>query len=324
MKKFWLVIGFVFTGIVFSNAQQRFQLTHYMVNPFVFNPALAGTNEYVDIKAGFRTQWTQLEHHPVTYYASAHSPFMKGGGKPNEDENSGYQGIGGYIFNDVTGPTSRAEVAGAYSYNTPLFQNFRLSMGAFAGLQQYKIDGNMLDFHDPEEVGVLTRFVPNISLGTWFYNPNMYFGFSVNQLLQNRLNFDIYNENVANEREYSKLTNHYFAMAGYRIPISGTPFTVVPSVFSKYQSSSPISVDVNAKISYGDRFGEKFWGGLTYRGGDALSAVAGFIYDQTWEFAYSYDLTTSGLGPHNNGTHEITVGYRHPFKRKVVCPQNFW
>lgn len=321
MKKRIIIFILIMGSATLSHGQQRFQLTHYMVNPFVFNPALAGTEEFLDIKAGFREQWMGMKANPRTYYASAHAPFLRGPVKPNEERSGGFQGIGGYIYNDVTGPTSRAEVAAAYAYNTPLFRDFRLSMGAFAGLQQYKINGNRMEFQDAEAIGLQRSFVPNIALGTWFYNSDMYLGFSANQILQSKLNFNIY-ETMASQsgRTYSRLTNHFYAMGGYRIPIMNTDFTAVPSVFAKYQPSAPVSVDINGKISYKDQY----WSGLSYRVGDALSAMLGFVYDDTWELAYSFDLNTSELQPYHSGTHEVTIGYRYKFGSDIYCPQHFW
>jgi hypothetical protein len=39
---------------------------------------------------------------------------------------------------------------------------------------------------------------------------------------------------------------------------------------------------------------------------------------------YSYDITTSDLGPYNNGTHEITVSYEFGFDKPEIKSPRFF
>ena len=58
-------------------AQQEQQYTMYFVNPYTINPALAGTEDFIDIKLGGRYQWMGIEAAPKTIYLTAHSTLGK-------------------------------------------------------------------------------------------------------------------------------------------------------------------------------------------------------------------------------------------------------
>ncbi|MFZ4102883.1 MAG: type IX secretion system membrane protein PorP/SprF, partial [Sphingobacterium thalpophilum] len=61
----------------FGFAQQKPQYTQYVMNNFILNPAIAGIENYVDLKAGYRAQWQGLDGAPVTSYISIHAPIGK-------------------------------------------------------------------------------------------------------------------------------------------------------------------------------------------------------------------------------------------------------
>ena len=75
--------------------QQDPMYTQFMLNPYVINPAIAGTNNYYQIRSNHRFQWIGLSDAPITNTLSFYGPLEK---QP--------MGIGGYIFSDVIGPTS--------------------------------------------------------------------------------------------------------------------------------------------------------------------------------------------------------------------------
>ena len=54
-------------------------------------------------------------------------------------------GYGAYVYNDVTGPTSRTGLTGSYAYNIAITGDIRLSMGISASIMQYRIDGTQLN-----------------------------------------------------------------------------------------------------------------------------------------------------------------------------------
>ena len=58
-------------------AQQKPQYTQYVFNNLLLNPAVTGIENYTDVKAGYRTQWTGLSGAPVTSYLTVDAPLGK-------------------------------------------------------------------------------------------------------------------------------------------------------------------------------------------------------------------------------------------------------
>src|SRR3982751_6784723 len=93
-----------------AQAQQQAQYSQYMNNNYILNPGATGVEDYIDVKFSYRTQWTGLEGAPKTYYASITSSLGKWrttDKRTMRDRRRPFHAIGGLVYNDVTGPTSR-------------------------------------------------------------------------------------------------------------------------------------------------------------------------------------------------------------------------
>src|SRR5476651_557563 len=74
MKKiYFVVLLMIVCGRV--RGQQLPQYTQYIFNPLLVNPAVSGIENYVDVKAGYRSQWTGLQGAPVTSYFTINAPL---------------------------------------------------------------------------------------------------------------------------------------------------------------------------------------------------------------------------------------------------------
>ncbi|MGZ4086135.1 MAG: type IX secretion system membrane protein PorP/SprF, partial [Bacteroidia bacterium] len=58
-----------------SKAQQLPQYTQYMLNELAINPAVAGKDQYADMRSNNRYQWVGITDAPRTYMFTAHGPF---------------------------------------------------------------------------------------------------------------------------------------------------------------------------------------------------------------------------------------------------------
>lgn len=319
MKKYYIVAFFMMTSAALSLGQQVPQFTQYMVNPFLANPAVSGTEDYADMRAGFRKQWVGFEGSPRTMFLSAHTSIGKNKVVNNRSRHkkTGFHGVGLVIMNDAIGPTSTTRISGAYSYHLRLGEKLFASLGAMGGLQQYALDGSKLytaSGHDDAINGLVRNSLADINTGAWVYSDKFYAGASMIQVLPSKLN-----PAKTNALVKSQQARHYMVMAGYRIPV-GYDFSFIPSVCVKAVSPAPVSVDINAKVRYKDLL----WGGISYRHKDAVIGMVGVIINNTFDISYSYDVTTSHLSRFNGGSHEIMVGYRLRFKQRLICPSNFW
>jgi hypothetical protein len=56
-------------------------------------------------------------------------------------------------------------------------------------------------------------------------------------------------------------------------------------------------------------YNNKFWGGVTYRLQDAVSAMIGWQATPDLRLGYSYDVGTSAVSTQGGGSHEIMANY---------------
>ena len=123
-------ISALFFAICFAvslSAQQLPQITQYMNNNYVINPAVAGLYDYYQVNTTIRNQWAGIEDGPRTSVISIY-------GKHNDKV-----GLGGTVYNDVTGPTSRIGGSASYTYGFQLTEKLKLSLALQAGFTQFKI-----------------------------------------------------------------------------------------------------------------------------------------------------------------------------------------
>ncbi len=297
-SKIIIIIG-VLLGISSVKAQQLPVFTQYMFNDYVLNPAVAGTNDYYQVKTNFRYQWAKFDKNsggsPKTYILSAYGPHKT---LP--------MGYGGYIMNDITGPIKKTAFYGSYAYNVKIASDIRLSMGVFLGLMQYKIDLSSIIFDDKDDPILLNgdkwaKIIPDASFGLYLYTSQYYAGISANQLLGNKIVVDTVN--VAGG--LNRLKGHYYITGGYKYNID-RDFDIEPSLFLRLLPRTPIQADINVKAIYQ----KMAWLGLSYRTGDAFSVLLGYNYQDMIYIGYSYDLTVSDFKQYSGATHEIMIGVK--------------
>lgn len=336
MKKYFYTFLFLF-GTVGSWAQQKPQYTQYIFNNYLINPAITGIENYTDIKAGYRNQWTGLDGAPVTTYFTAHTPlgnkFIQGDpmSQPANGEDPmsrsyvqdyqaapAHHGIGITVVSDRAGPITQSNYNLTYAYHLGLSSNLNLAVGVSAGLASIRLNTSEITLEnalDPAIAnGNTNQIKPDLGAGIWAYSGTYFFGVSAQQILPQTLYFS--SNSTYNQ---SKTVPHYFVTGGVKLFLA-EDITLIPSVMFKYVKPVPSTFDINMKMAFQD----KFWIGGSYRKNDAFAAMAGINVGSFLNFGYAYDFTTSNLNTVSNGTHEIILGIMLNNAYKVICPRRFW
>ncbi|MFN7275416.1 MAG: PorP/SprF family type IX secretion system membrane protein, partial [Bacteroidota bacterium] len=164
-----VIIAGIFLGMLHSlpsAAQQRPYYTQYILNNFIINPAVAGIENYWDVKASHRAQWVGLPDAPVTTYLTIHGPLRKSdfdrntattvrarGSNPRGEAYwkdytapEPHHGVGFTVLNDQTGPLNRFAAYGSYAYHLPLSARTTLSAGVSVGITNLSLDATKLNF----------------------------------------------------------------------------------------------------------------------------------------------------------------------------------
>ncbi len=281
------------------NSQQIPHYSQYMFNNYLTNPAVAGTLNHYQMRLNNRYQWVGLNDAPYTVNMSFYGPFTK------HD-----MGWGGYFSNDVTGPTSRTSIMGTYAYNMQVSQSgMRISGGISFGMMIYKLDGSKLTLgeepdpmYDPAIIqATKSVFTPDASVGFYLCSTSFNVGLSAHQLFGQKLKF--YPEPIG----VNRLKQHIMLSGGYWVNLNRY-MELETSAIIKYMFASPMQFELNGKISYRQKE-YQFWGGLSLRWKDAVSALVGINWNRKFMFGYSFDWSLLGISKYNSGSHEIMLGY---------------
>lgn len=335
-----LALTFLSFLFLFSKAQQRPIYTQYVLNNFIINPAVAGIENYTDVKISHRNQWVGIDGAPVTTYITIHAPWKRSdytretatgfrtpGDNPRgkaywQDYTSAepHSGVGLTIVNDRTGPLNRFGAGVTYAYHTGISSRTSLSAGISAGIQNMTLNASKLVFDVPVDPavagsGYLNKMLPDISAGLWLYSANYYVGLAAQNIVPNKLKFTGDTVKLAG----GKLIPHMFLSAGYRFDLSDD-ISFLPSAMVRYVSPLPMGFDVNAKFQYRDLV----WAGVSYRHNDGFAGMLGLNVSNTMNVGYSYDYTTSRLNTVSKGTHEFLIGFLIGNRYGDWCPRNIW
>lgn len=305
-------------------AQQLPQYTQFSINPYHINPGVAGTEDFIYLQAGHRSQWSNFEGAPKTTYFSGHTTLNTQGIRYRQRRKvtGSRVGLGILLSNDQTGPLEHSTGALTFAYNFPLNQNdLRLSFGMNAGVKRFSYNpeghtDNLLHSNDPAVQQLISKSLLNFSAGFWLYDDQFFAGLS---------SFQLFNTATSDPNFGLELTagdvflRHYYAMLGYKLEM-GPDAHLVPSVLVKAVQGAPISYDLNAKLVFSDQY----WLGASYRREDSFAFFGGLLINQRLEMTYSFDLILSKIRNAAAGSNEIHLAYRLFHSGDVICPSKFW
>lgn len=329
----FLALCYLYCPVV---GQQRPQLTQYMQNNFLSNPAVAGIEDYGDVRAGFRSQWLGIERAPATFYTSIHAALNKNnrnavplrlqnkanasksnGNKNNRFYRKPHHGIGTIAQVDKAGMIRASTLNLSYAYHLPVTESATLSGGITTGLTQLAVNRNLFlqTPDDPflySDMGNMLRM--DLGLGLWLYSPEYFIGFSGTQLLGG--NNKPY---TPEEGARALLQPHYYLTGGYRVHVSND-LALTPSVMVKTSASGQTAFDVNVKVLHAQRF----WGGMSYRHKDAMATMLGIYVNHLLDVSYSYDFAVSDMRTIHANSHEVVVGFKFNNPSRIICPRYMW
>ncbi len=338
MKKLFCTLFIILSIAGVAAGQQKPQYTQYVFNNLLINPAVTGIENYFDLKAGYRSQWTGLQGAPVTSYLTFSAPFgsdfvqgdaasMSPGNESNPYSHlytQNYQaapphhGIGFMVVSDQAGPISTTNIDATYAYHLGISSTFNLSAGVAAGFNHVSLNTSMLSLENPLDPAIAngnnSQWKPDLSIGVWGYSSNYYVGISAQQLLSQNAYFS-----TTNTYNQAKTVPQYFLTGGVKLFLSDD-ITLMPSTLVKILNPEPLAFDVNMKLAFRDRF----WIGASYRNQDSVAGLLGLNISSLINISYAYDYTTSALRTVSNGTHELVIGIMLNNKDREISPRNSW
>ncbi|MBT5425444.1 MAG: type IX secretion system membrane protein PorP/SprF [Bacteroidetes bacterium] len=289
----------VFAGMLISmgiQAQQDPQFSMNMYNHMAVNPGYAGSQGMMEAAVLNRQQWMGFEGNPKTTFFSAHTPVKPFGIK---------SGVGLTFMDDKLGFEDNLSINLNYAYRMDI-GNGSLGIGLGIGLLSKTLKGEWSipdsDFHfsvgqDPaipggEESGMAF----DMGFGAFYNTDDFYVGLASSHILEPTVDYGL--------SAKTDISRHYFLTSGYNFQLSNPIYEIQPSVFVKSDGAS-FQLDVNAILIYN----KKFWGGVSYRLGDAVVFMAGMEMANGMRVGIAYDFTTSAIAAYSNGTVEFMLSY---------------
>lgn len=292
MKRIQLATIIFLIGIT-CHAQQLNSSSFLDMYGVLHNPATAGSQHYGSLGGTFRTQWSNIPGAPRTGLIFGNTYLSKA-----------KIGIGGYLYNDVTGPTTRNGLQMSYAYHIAMKNEASFSLGIEARVQQYSYDRAKLQEYlggnDPLLGGDNNRFKGDAGFGVAFTSKKLQIGASVSQLVQSKLNFY---EGVGTPTEEAMLYRHYYLHGYYKWQVDQTT-KIIPNILMIYLPNAPTEFQGGARVEHHDLF----WYGLTWRANQAWMISAGLRIKQKFNIGYSFDMYRTPLRDAANG-HEIMLRY---------------
>ena len=294
MKKLILLINVaVLAGAL--QGQQLMTSSMYDQHGNLHNPATAGSAKHAMIGASYRKTWDGISGAPQTTLIFG-STYLK----------NAKIGIGGYLYNDVTGPTRRTGGQMAYSYHIQMANDATFSLGLEARLQQFSLDKAKLSAtlgNDPVLASAESRFKADAGFGLAYNGKKLQVGASVSQLIQSKLNF--YSGNL-NPTEEGRLYRHYYLHGNYEWDVDGNT-KIIPNLLFIYLPNAPLEVQGGARVEHND----VFWWGLGLRARQSWMISAGVKIQKKFTIGYCFDIFNTPLSVYDRGAngHEILLRY---------------
>jgi type IX secretion system PorP/SprF family membrane protein len=313
IKKILSVVAFglcLCMASITGYGQQLPVYSQYMMNKFLINPAVAGSEGYTAFNLTSRKQWLGIKDAPLTFAASGQGRLPKGkargGGSRSRKFGSNSMrssrvGVGGYIFNDRHGLVSRSGLQLTYAYHIP-FDRSQLSFGLSGTFWQFRLDRASARLFNPDDELFNsmenTLFIPDANLGIYYSDERFFAGFSADQLFQSTFKFG------GEGYDQYKLFRHFYLMGGYSF-LASDRLAIEPTMLLKTTQQWAVQMDLTTNFY----FVENYWAGLSYRTPATMVLMGGVRVDKFY-FGYAFDFSFNSIMYHSYGSHEIMIALK--------------
>ena len=286
-------------------AQVDAQYTHYFEVPTYYNPAAAGTTNFLKIRGGARMQWVGIENAPQSFVLTADMPF-----KFLKQR----FGVGVIMQQESLGLYKTMSAGAQLAYKFKLFGgefSSALQIGflneSFKGTKVFIPEDD--EYHESDDEAIpktdISGNALDLAFGIHYTHKWFWAGVSCTHLNSPTITMNAESGEGGNEKNYEfQAGRTLYFMAGSNIPIKNTLFEVIPSVLVKSDFTFTTG-EITGRVRYNNFLSA----GLGYRYNDAVMAMIGAEY-KNFYVGYSYDYHTSEIAEASSGSHEIMLGYK--------------
>ena len=296
---------------VAAHAQQLPLYSQYIMNGYLLNPSIAGSDGYTSFNMTAREQWLGFTGAPETRSFSFQTRLLRKNyvikqksvnKRKLRPSTKGRVGLGGFIYHDKNGAVERIGFQGSYAYHIFL-RNDQLSFGLSGGLFQFRIREDEISYLDDGDMVIeegvrKVLYVPDANFGMYYLNYKFFAGIAINNLFQSYLKFG----NQALE-EYKQI-RHYYLMGGYRYELNRDHEIEVSSLI-KATERLTFQADIGAKYYYR----QDYWAGLVFRTNGTIITQLGVRINKL-HIGYAFDYNLSSIRKYSWGSHELVLALK--------------
>lgn len=299
IKKRLLSLLLTLPFLSFVYAQFDSQTSQYMFNPAGYNAAAVGETNKLSVKGQHRLHWLGMPNGGSTTIFNINTPFKIAGQR---------QGVGINFVNDKVGQLTNQLVHLQYAYKFKIGKS-SLSIGPQVGFVSIGIHGDSLrgpqvsvgDYHDVSNdpalpSTVLEGFGFDMGVGVWFSVKDFYAGASYSHVNQPVIDWS--------DTHIYRPASTLYLTGGYSFTLNKPKYELRPSLLFKTDFAG-YRAELTALMMYDDQY----WGGLSYRLGDAVVFLAGLHVGGGFRIGYSFDLPASQMIRASWGSHEVMISY---------------
>lgn len=260
-----------------------------------FNPAAAGVDGMLNVKAAYSMQMLGFEDAPKTMLITADMPLFFLGPK---------HGVGLGLYNDKAAIFSTQKISLTYAYHFKLWGG-SMSLGVRPALFVEKTDGSKLDLEHSSDPAFTTSESKGQTLDLDFglrytYKKLWYAGASVMHIMGPTITLG---DDKTHEITIDPV---FYITGGYRYQLRYPRYAIAMDAILRSDLQNWRG-DITARLEYnGEK--HKLYGGVMYSPMNSVGILLGYNFHGI-NIGYSYEVYTGGIGI-QNGTHELMIGYQ--------------
>lgn len=298
MKKIGIILMAMIGINVTIYAQQHEVLTHYITNPYLYNPARVGQSKYIDVSLLYRKQWLKVPDAPDTKILTVQGMIKN------------KFGVGAKLYMDKVHIIQNFGAKFSYAYYIRMKKNpddHYLSIGLAAGFKTQNIRFDQAIINHPDDPSIfyngVQKTIFDADAGINYYMKGLNIGLGVSNLAPLSYNY----ESNTNSLQYKSIY-HLYGNVSYDIRMGKKKdLTLKPSILVRYVPNIPTQFDGSLLFDYKNIF----WvgGGYRYKNVGVWGMAGVRIFDMV-SIGYAYEQSLDGNQSALGSTHEFTVGFR--------------
>jgi type IX secretion system PorP/SprF family membrane protein len=269
-------------------AQQEWSSTQYLFNLYDVNVAYAGNHHSLSAAIRHRSQWTGIDGAPRTQSVSLHAPVA------NERLAWGLR-----VHRETIGAREQWMSRASLAYRIPR-RDGSFSFALAGGIIRQELDPSGItaqDWNDPQLDGQHWMSTSlTFDAAAFIHGAKWFAGLEANRLNRSEMKW------TDNAQARSFL--HANLIGGRYFKLSENDMLALTSIV-RFSEPSFLSAEVN--VSY--LWKNLVWLGAGYRYLSGPLFLAEINVTRQFRIGYSYDMNTGALRGHQDGSHEVFIGY---------------